>query len=511
MGKSWRPLDVIINLIFTIGLVFLWIYFAPAQAGGQASYVLVNGISMEPGFHKGDLAILRKAEAYAVGDIVTYRDAKMNANVIHRIIEIAQDRFVLKGDNNYWIDGYQPTQEEIVGKLWLHLPKMGDVMQWIRLPLTMSLAVGLLGGLFMLNNYLPKPVQKGKRKHPPAGGGLAGWFETALTVSGTLALIFLALLVFSLTRPTTRSAENIAYEQTGTFFYSASGDPSIYDHDSIRSGEPVFTRVSCTLDLGFQYTLMGPQPEGISGVQQMRAVILDNLSGWKRTLPLTDITAFNGNAITNTAVLDLCKVQELVAAVEEKTGFRQPSYTLDITSDIAVTGSLAGQVFSDTFEPHLTFKFDGLHFYLEGDNSRPDPMTTVLDSSLFNSAEEDNTFKVFGLEIPVSTTRFISLIGLVITLGGLVALGVYYYSMSTHSPAAVNRIKYGAMLIDVYDHGLLNLGPVIEVAALDDLAKLAERQSIMILHLAHDRADYYIVQLESAIYRYVARKKGGER
>ena len=76
----------------------------------RVSYVIVNGISMEPAYHLGDLTIMRKAAAYQVGDVVTYHDAEMNAYVIHRIIGVDQDQYVLQGDNNSWIDAYRPTK-----------------------------------------------------------------------------------------------------------------------------------------------------------------------------------------------------------------------------------------------------------------------------------------------------------------------------------------------------------------------------------------------------------------
>ena len=39
---------------------------------------------MEPGFHAGDLAILRTADRYAVGDVVAYRSPILNTVVMHR-------------------------------------------------------------------------------------------------------------------------------------------------------------------------------------------------------------------------------------------------------------------------------------------------------------------------------------------------------------------------------------------------------------------------------------------
>jgi len=37
---------------------------------GQAAYVIVTGNSMEPGFHLGDLAIVRRASIYQIGGIL---------------------------------------------------------------------------------------------------------------------------------------------------------------------------------------------------------------------------------------------------------------------------------------------------------------------------------------------------------------------------------------------------------------------------------------------------------
>ena len=89
---------------------------------------------MEPNYHTGDLVIVRKAQTYQVGDVVTYRDAEMGAFVIHRIIAIEQGQFVIKGDNNSWVDAYHPTHEEIVGKQWIYAPKAGRAMLWLRSP-----------------------------------------------------------------------------------------------------------------------------------------------------------------------------------------------------------------------------------------------------------------------------------------------------------------------------------------------------------------------------------------
>jgi signal peptidase I len=162
MKQTQRWSSILFNLILFMGLVIVWIAFAPAKIGGQASYVMVNGISMEPNYHTGDLVIVRKAETYQVGDVITYRDAEMGAYVIHRIIGIEQGQFIIKGDNNSWIDAYQPTVDEIVGKQWVYAPKAGIAMQWLRKPINLSLTIVLLGGVFM--SSMISSLQKAKKE-----------------------------------------------------------------------------------------------------------------------------------------------------------------------------------------------------------------------------------------------------------------------------------------------------------------------------------------------------------
>ncbi|MEW6401042.1 MAG: signal peptidase I, partial [Chloroflexota bacterium] len=146
MKNFRRSSGIIANLLLIAGLIAIWLAFAPVKLGGAVSYVMINGVSMEPGLHGGDLVLVRKAPQYQIGDVVTYRDGKIGAYVIHRIIAMEQGHYILKGDNNSWVDAYRPTQEETIGKLWLHLPKLGNAMQWLRSPANLALSIFLLGG-----------------------------------------------------------------------------------------------------------------------------------------------------------------------------------------------------------------------------------------------------------------------------------------------------------------------------------------------------------------------------
>lgn len=143
-------------------LAAVWDNFAPLPLGGQASYVIINGNSMEPGFHLGDLVVVRPALSYEVGDEVTYRDADLGRYVFHRIIGQDLDRYILKGDNNTWTDSYHPTAGEIVGKIWIHLPGFGKVITWLRTPWILAVMIGAIGGTGMAILFI-RPREKRAR------------------------------------------------------------------------------------------------------------------------------------------------------------------------------------------------------------------------------------------------------------------------------------------------------------------------------------------------------------
>ena len=449
----------------------------------------------------GDLALIRSAPVYQPGEVITYYDAQINAYVIHRIVAQVQDRFILQGDHNTWLDLYQPTQAEVIGKLWLHLPRLGLIFLWLRSPINLMLMALLLGGFLMATVFSSQPNGKGKSK--PAGGSVSS-LELALYTLGFFSLVFLALAIFGFSRPATKKAEDFKYQQTGVFFYSAAGKPGVYDTDTVRSGEPIFPKLTCLLNLWFVYTLEGTQFQAVSGSQQVNAYLADEQSGWQRTIPLTALTTFTGGTFSTTAALDLCQVQALIDTVEKETGFKAGTYSLRIVPHVAVTAQVAGQEVIDSFDPQLSFRFDQVHLYLaQGSDAKTDPLRSSKDGSINNSATQVNTISLFGAEFSVTSLRILGLTGFGLTLVGLLLLGWSLLKTAKRSQEALIRLKYSALLMEVYDRGFEALSPVIDVTSIDDLAKLAERQNAMILHMTRDHVHYYLVQSDGRSYRYV--------
>lgn len=495
--------SIISNLILGIAMLGVWIGFAPVSLGGTTSYVIVNGISMEPGFHLGDLTIIRKAADYQIGDVVTYQDARMNAYVIHRVIGIQGDRFVLKGDNNSWVDVYYPTREEIIGKLWFHIPKLGKLFKWLRVPLHLAMTLSLLGGILM-SGMIIEPSKRGRAKSLQKSAGSP---ESGLYIFGLLTLIFLSLNVLAFLRPLTRSAENIQFTQQGQFSYSATGTPIIYDTEVVRSGEPIFPRLTCFLNIGFSYHVVGDSIKETAGNYQMIARVMDEQTGWQRTIPMSAVTSFQGNSFSNTSALDLCQIISLVKILEQETGLRAGRYMLEVIPQISMTSNVAGLPISEAFEPRLMFRFDDVSFSLVTPDGQADPFTLIQQQSFTNPAVEVNTVKILSWTLSIFAVRIIALVGFALSLGGMVLLGIRVYVATGQSPESLIRLRYGSLLVHAHEQEIQSTGPVINVDNVNELAKLAERHNTVILHTTFNSLHSYVVQCNGVTYRFIEKPK----
>jgi signal peptidase len=143
----------VVGLLLSVALLAAgWWFLAPAPLGGSTAFVTVDGASMQPRLHRSDLVIVRAASAYEVGDVVAYRSRLLGRVVLHRIVAVRDGRYVLKGDNNDFLDPEQPARSAFVGKELLHVPRAGLLVEAARTPpiaaliaVALVLAAGLGG------------------------------------------------------------------------------------------------------------------------------------------------------------------------------------------------------------------------------------------------------------------------------------------------------------------------------------------------------------------------------
>lgn len=98
--------DLILMLIFITVLTL--------TLTNTLTLAVVEGKSMEPLLWTGDIVIVYKSDEIRVGDVVIYKSRENY--VIHRVIEIRSNCYLIKGDNNPLPDGCIP-KELITGKV----------------------------------------------------------------------------------------------------------------------------------------------------------------------------------------------------------------------------------------------------------------------------------------------------------------------------------------------------------------------------------------------------------
>jgi signal peptidase I len=507
------------NLFAALLLALLgaaWVVFAPTRFGGQAAYVIVAGISMEPNFHRGDLAILRVANDYAIGDVVTYRHPTIGP-VIHRIIKREGDQFIFKGDNNSWTDEYHPTQAELIGKLWIHLPAAGALVEQLRIPRNMAALVAVMGVMVMTTgtrSVARRPRRQSFRraallsvrfvvgeKGPPRADSSRAVASNGdlLFVLATVAFAALLLGAWAFTRPLTRSTlEDIGYTQAGTWSYSAAAPAGLYDGDAARTGDPVFRRVSTTVAIHFGYQLTADQPIESGGSYRLVAELSDS-SGWKRQIELKPATTWNGRSFAVDGTLDLARVQALIAAFEQQIGAQHPEYMLAIVPEVRVQGQLAGQTLNDDFAPRLEFQLDSQQLRFQNESA----LQPVKPGLIKRAREQANTIALLGLALEVGRARQIALVVLALVLSCAALLALRGQRCARDAETARIQRKYGPLLIAMREGNML-AGPAVEVATIDDLARLAERTGRMILHATEQGVSRYLVQDDGVTYGYQA-------
>jgi signal peptidase I len=507
-------------------------FFAPTQLGGSTRYVVTGGISMEPRFHTGDLALVRPADQYKVGDIVAYWSTLLHTVVLHRIHAIQGNTYVFKGDNNDFLDPVHPTRGQLLGKLWLHAPGAGKWLDALHSPpvaavICAFLATGLLFGF----GEQRRRRRKRRRKDAPSslrqgipvvtsspdhGAGRRINYGVLLTASAVAAAVFVVLGLFAFMRPlSTVSARTTPYSQRVTFGYSATAPAGpVYQTGTVRTGDPIFLSLVHRLGVQVKYRFVSSAPHDISGTEEI-LLELASPTGWSRSLVLTPPTHFVADRTSTTVALDVPQVQSLLSKVSKLTGSVGGAYTIAVAPRVHITGSVAGHPLNLSFSPAMNFGLSAAQLLPQGASDTPPAaasastppagasghaFTSTRAGSVGTPGSAPASLAVLGISVNVSLLRWLSLIGLVLSL----AATVYFYLRKRSEPFEETfriQAQYGHIIVPIV--GGEDLGwPPVDVPNIKALVRLAESGQRLILHNRSDNVDTYMVNEEGTVYRY---------
>lgn len=133
--KNNRKKVVACNAIGTILLLLVILLCIPLtlpRFWGYQVYTVISG-SMEPAIPTGSLVYVKEKEAAKIqkGEVIafhTYPDT--GAVIIHRVIknQVVSGKFITKGDANQAEDMTPVSYKNLVGKVTMSIPQLGEIL-----------------------------------------------------------------------------------------------------------------------------------------------------------------------------------------------------------------------------------------------------------------------------------------------------------------------------------------------------------------------------------------------
>jgi len=147
---------VFVLILITVGGVFL---ASLLPIPGQVTIKIVKSGSMEPAIPTGSIVVVQPQESYHLGDVITFgEDTRIQIPTTHRIVKIDDvDGFTIfttKGDANNAPDPTQTKLREVEGKVILHVPYAGFVLDFAKRPLGFLLMIALPAAIIILDEVL---------------------------------------------------------------------------------------------------------------------------------------------------------------------------------------------------------------------------------------------------------------------------------------------------------------------------------------------------------------------
>jgi signal peptidase I len=508
-----RALVTVALLLLAAGGWWLW----PATLGGRTTYLVTQGVSMEPRFHSGDLAIVRPASGYAVGDVVAYRSDTLHTVVLHRIGGVEDGRFRLRGDNNSWLDPDAVPPSDVLGRLVARVPRCGDMLLQVRNPSVLvlgSVLVTLGGALLRLTLRRRRrragSVRAGPRPPPPPSDDTQRLLPHAIMVTACAGVALLSVGVLAWVVPAARGDSHpVAYTQRAALTYRASVPASpAYPTGELVTGDPVYLALVPALDVAGSYRLTTSAAAALGGTRAVDAV-LSTPDGWSRTMPLVPSSPFSGNAFDVTAHLDLAEFTRVIRAVESATQVPIGGYTLTVRFDVHLAGSVAGQPVDQRIAPALTFAVDDHLVRLtqtqSGAPATGDPQVTEQAGSVRVPDRAPTAFTVGGHGVPTTDLRWwppaVGGVLLLVSLG-LGLAGRRRRPGQEDDEFGRRLTRYQPHLLDTEPVAPAADRTVIDLDSIDALARVAERYERFILHSESGPEHNFLVDDGTTLYRY---------
>jgi signal peptidase I len=491
------------SAVAALVLAAAWLLW-PIGLGGGTVYVSTHGISMQPRFHTGDLAILRAADHYSVGDVVAYQSPTLKTTVMHRIVALDKQRFVFKGDNNSWRDPDHPTQDLLLGKLWLRVPQGGKALAALGSPLGM-IVLCLAGAVFLGATSTPARRMRGRRRNRSTRAVRAHYLPVralarqAVPVSAGVALAGLAGGAVLLALPDTQTdAQTVQVIQAGQFAYGGTAvRGTTYPTGRVQTGDAVYTQLAKSITVTFRDRVTGPGLTGPRGTLRL-VVTIATPDGWTGTLTSGATTILDGGTLDARVLLDPAYAADVMNRHASEVGASGGSAILTVVPQVTLDGAVQGHAFTGGSPAGISFALSANT--LRPASVEPAAFAPTVSTPVKTALVVPRRFQLLSVGLPIGLARILT--GVVLALALLVLPVAAWIGRKRSGDAADDiLLRSAARILPVT--GFTPGASVVDVSDAASLRRVAERLDSLVLHQIGEDGHTFAVQDVETTYRYV--------
>ena len=173
--KIFRPIGLVLSIILTFIVIMnltiiLKSYIKPDKVPSflGVKLFIVETNSMQPHFSGGDIIFVKNVEPKILeeGDVISYSDSR--SIVTHRIIGIEKTddglSFTTKGDGNDAEDLVPITEENVEGRYWFRVEKMGRLAMYVQSPQGRLIFIGIPVAIFIIYDIVQRKDRQNKAR-----------------------------------------------------------------------------------------------------------------------------------------------------------------------------------------------------------------------------------------------------------------------------------------------------------------------------------------------------------
>lgn len=156
-------------LIAFLVLIVLLLVVSVFPISGNIKFMVVQSGSMAPDIKMGSVVMVKPAENYNIGDVISFgKMTKTEWPTTHRIYDIKvvgnEALYITKGDTNNAPDPKQVSHGDIIGKVLFDIPYLGYAVNFAKKPIGFALII-IVPAAVIIGDEIKKIFREVKKKN----------------------------------------------------------------------------------------------------------------------------------------------------------------------------------------------------------------------------------------------------------------------------------------------------------------------------------------------------------